>query len=95
MANIKEATENAIVFARSALGPERTKGIRLEEVESTAVAGEDAWLITLSMLVPEVEDIFTGVGNMFGKHKREYKIFTVLKRNGEVASMKIRELADV
>jgi hypothetical protein len=94
MADIKEATENAIAFARTALGPERTKGVRLEEIESTAAAGEEAWLITLSMLVPEVEDALTGIGDVFGRKKREYKTFTVLKRNGEVTSMKIRELAD-
>ena len=32
---------------------------------------------------------------VLGKGKREYKSFTVLKGNGEVTSMKIRELADV
>ena len=30
----------------------------------------------------------------FGSPKRDYKTFTVLKRDGEVTSMKIRELAD-
>src|SRR5438045_3689486 len=34
MVSIKEATDKAIAFARSALGPERTTGLRLEEVES-------------------------------------------------------------
>ena len=32
---------------------------------------------------------------VLGNGKREYKSFTVLKGNGEVTSMKIRELADV
>jgi len=92
MATIKEAAENAIAFAQAVLGPERVVGARIEEVESTTVAGDDAWLITLSMIRPDVL-----VGNLaaaLGVGKREYKTFTVRKINGEVTSMKIRELAD-
>ena len=91
MVSIKEATKNASAFAREALGPERTEGMRLEEIESTTVDGEDAWLITLSMIISGgptgnfIEALRTG--------NREYKSFTVIKRDGEVRSMKIRELA--
>jgi hypothetical protein len=74
-------------------GPERTTGVRLEEVESTNVRGEDAWLITLSMISPE--ELLGPIAAALGRGKREYKTFTVLKDNGEVKSMKIRELADV
>ena len=88
---------NAAAFAREALGAQRTQGIRLEEVESTTVGGEDAWLITLSMVIADepangflqklrTEGLRTG--------SLEYKTFTVIKRDGEVRSMKIRELAD-
>jgi hypothetical protein len=95
MVSIKEATAKAIAFARDALGTERTRGVRLEEVESTSVDGEDAWLITLSMML---SDSLDPAGNIVavlaGTGKREYKSFTVLKSNGEVKSMKIRELAD-
>jgi hypothetical protein len=95
MVSIKEATAKAIAFAEDALGPERTVGVRLEEVESTKVRGQDAWLITLSMLLPASLDperpIFAVLA---GTERREYKTFTVLKSNGEVKSMKIRELAD-
>lgn len=95
MVSIKEATENAIAFARAALGPERTAGIRLEEVESTVVDGEDVWLITLSMVVPVSSELLAAsaaMANLFGNGKREYKSFTVIKRDGEVTAMKIREL---
>jgi hypothetical protein len=34
------------------------------------------------------------LANTLGTARREYKSFTVLKDNGEVKSMKIRELAD-
>ena len=87
MASIKEATERALAFAQAALGTERTAGARLEEVESTKVNGEDAWLITLSMIRPE--PLYPLM-----RSKRDYKSFTVLKDSGEVTSMKIRELAD-
>ena len=97
MASIKEATENPIAFARAALGPERVRGARLQEVESTKADGEDAWLITLSMLSP-AEGLFS-VGDsvaasILGHGKREFKSFTVRKRDGEVLSMKIRELVN-
>jgi CRISPR/Cas system CSM-associated protein Csm4 (group 5 of RAMP superfamily) len=57
MVSIKEATAKAIAFAEEALGPERTTGVRLEDVESTTVTGEDAWLITLSMIIPSAGSI--------------------------------------
>jgi len=95
MASIKEATESALAFARAALGLERTAGARLEEVESTKVNGEDAWLITLSMIRPDDLAGSSSLADMLGKGKRDYKSFTVLKNSGEVTSMKIRELADV
>jgi hypothetical protein len=95
MVSIKEATENAVAFARAALGPERTDGVRLEEVESTAVDGEDAWLITLSMIAPKPSgELSAGatMASLLGTGKREYKSFTIIKRDGEVTAMKIREL---
>lgn len=99
MVSIKEATASAIAFAEEALGPERTIGVRLEEVESTTVNGQDAWLITLSMIHSDELAPVAGVSKAFtyaltGRGKREYKSFTVLKINGEVKAMKIRELAD-
>jgi hypothetical protein len=47
MATIQEAVDHASRFAQGTLGPERTADLQLEEVESTNVGGEDAWLITL------------------------------------------------
>jgi len=45
---IKDAAGKAIAFATESLGHDRTKGIRLEEVESSSVDGRPVWLITLS-----------------------------------------------
>jgi hypothetical protein len=89
MVSIQEATKRAISFAVEVLGPERTSGVRLEEVESTSVDGEDAWLITVSM--PDEE--LGAFANVFGGRNRQYKTLTVLKQNGEVKSMRIRNLA--
>lgn len=90
MATIKEAVQSAKSFARENLEPERIASIQLEEVESASIGGEEAWLITLSVLDPEaVPPIFSpSLGP-----RRDYKTFRVLKKNGEVTAMKIRELA--
>ncbi len=95
MASIKEATKNAMDYARDALGQERTAGLQLEEIETANANGADVWLITLSMLIPEEE--LSGVGalqSMLYQAKRVFKTFTVRKDTGEVLSMKIRDLAN-
>ena len=95
MISIKEATRNASIFAVDALGQERVKDLRLEEVESATADGIDTWLITLSMQKQiEPSDTFSeGMLAAFGP-RRDYKIFAVRKDNGDVLSMKIRELAN-
>ena len=89
MATIQEATANAIVFAQTSLGSERTKELRLEEIESVTEGGTEVWRLTLSM--PD-----SNLGNalaMMLSPRREYKTFTVVKSTGEVTSMKIREMS--
>ena len=91
MASIKEAVENALAFARATLGPERMAGARLEEVESIVSGIGDSWLITLSMISPS-DGPLGNLASALGTSQREYKTFTVRKSDGEVMSMKIREL---
>jgi hypothetical protein len=91
MTSIKQATENAIAFARMNLGEGRTSGIRLEEVTSTNSNSTEAWLVTLSMINRDRSPMAVAIG---GRDPREYKTFTVRKSDGEVIAMKIRELAD-
>ena len=93
MATIPEATAAAIQFAVSTLGKDRTQGLRLEEVESGLVDGEEVWLVTLSMT--EVATVFEQyAAEAFpGARTREYKVFSVRKKDGEVLSMKIRQIA--
>jgi len=90
MVTIQQATENAVAFARASLGDERTRGIRLEEVESAKEHGNEAWRITLSI---PASDPISPLPAIFSYH-REYKSFTVLKDTGEVTSMKIREISN-
>ena len=93
MATIQEATQNAMAYARGALGAERTQGLRLEEIESDRVGGSEIWRITLSMM--NTDDPGPGFMNTLNmlSNPREYKAFTVLKDTGEVTSMKIRNLS--
>jgi len=87
MVSIKQATMAAREFARSVLEPDQFKTLRLEEVDSSLVDGKPVWLITLSVSAPDhVTVMLAGVG-------RDYKTFAVQKEDGEVLSMKIRELA--
>ena len=88
MTTVQEAARNAIAFAQASLGPERTHGVRLEEIESATEGGKEVWRITLSISDSNPMNalaVFTA--------RREYKRFTVLKDTGEVTSMKIRELS--
>jgi len=89
VATIKDAVQSAMIFAQETLGTDRTAGLLLEEVESGNVNGEDAWLITLSMMNIQGRNVITALPFP----PRDYKIFTVLKKTGEVTSMRIRELA--
>ena len=85
---LKDAVENAIAFARESLGIERTRDIRLEEIEVDTINGHDCWLITLSMLGEQtLPDVLRNLKT------REYKVFTVRQDNLQVTAMKIRELS--
>jgi hypothetical protein len=88
---IKDAVRNAMEFAVTSLGAERTVGIRLEEVESSRLDDRPVWFITLSSVSnPSFRPIFGQIG---ADAEREYKTFTVDKETGEVLAMKIRLLA--
>jgi hypothetical protein len=96
MVEIKDAVRNAMAFAKDSLGPERTQGIRLEEVESSTVDSRPVWLITLSNALIKQGPLVPGtIPNwaIGADAEREYKVFTVAKDDGEILSMKIRLLA--
>jgi hypothetical protein len=95
--DIKTAVANAMDFAKVSLGPERTIGLRLEEIESSSLKGKAVWLITLSTEIhrpgsPVAWARASGLA-IGADPEREYKVFTVAKDGGEVLSMKMRLLA--
>ena len=75
-----------MAFAVEHLGPERTQGMRLEEIESDPAV----WYITLSMLSQDEPNPLA----VLAGQRRDYKKFAVSKDTGEVTAMKNRELAD-
>lgn len=108
MVSVKQAVESAAAFAASTLGPERTAGLQLEEVELGKHADRDAWQITLSMMRPNpftadlprslagaAADSLRSLAGASPYAPRDYKTFFVDRETGEVLSMKIRELAGV
>jgi hypothetical protein len=93
---LKQAVQSAFEFARDVLvepsddyADQRTKMIRLEEVDAGKTGEAEVWVITLSLPDPDVI-----VPAQFGQ-RRIYKTFTVDGTTGRVLSMKIRELAGV
>ena len=93
---IKNAVASAIVFATDALGTDRTRDIRLEEVESSLVDGRPIWLITLSSPVfpkPAGANFRQMMGPANPLADREFKVFSVAKDSGEVLAMRIRIFA--
>ncbi len=79
-------------FAKASLGTERTKGLRLEEIESSSLDGNPVWLVTLS--AADSSPLTVLKSPLYGADTdRGYKTFTVAKDTGEVLSMKIRLLA--
>jgi hypothetical protein len=93
---IQQAAEHAVAFAKAALGEARTQGLRLEEVETSEIGGDEVWLITLGMYAPEdLHPIGSLLTDVFqDRRRREYKTFAIRKRDGEVLWMRIRELAN-
>ena len=62
---------------------------RVEEVELTD--DDQYWLVTLSFILPEEERTASGGAFKFGRRQRNYKVFKIDRKSGEVRSMKIRE----
>jgi len=91
MIDIKQAVANAKTFARDVLGQD---DLLLEEVSSD----DDAFEITLSM--PRRAGAPRGaspenslIPRYMHAHLREFKSFRVLKQDGTVTKMSIREIA--
>ena len=93
MVTVKEAVLKATEFAHRVFEPQQLTGLLLEEIDTVGTGAESVWLITLSMPTPKpyalpAPDLWGALGSA-----RTYKTFAVSRENGEVLSMKIRELA--
>lgn len=85
MIDVKEAVQSASKYfneLQNIFGLMKAEDLRLEEVEISDDRSQ--WLITLGYRIDE--------DRLGMRSKREYKIFTVDSTNGEVKSMKIREV---
>jgi hypothetical protein len=93
--DVKTAVKNAMEFAQVSLGEGRTKGLRLEEIDSSTIEGNAVFLVTLSNLPADAGAYSNAFANLAigADAKREYKIFAVSKESGDVLSMKIRLIA--
>lgn len=81
--DVKQAFEAAKTFYGT-LYPDRTGGVRLEEVEQSEDGG--TWFITLGYEPKTVREILQAGRPL----KTEYKIFAIDATTGKVRSMKIR-----
>lgn len=79
----KEAAQRASQYLQSLLS--NVTNIMLEEVELTD--DEQFWLITLSC-----SSIASDIDKIFGNTIKVFKVFKIRRDNGEVISMKIREV---
>lgn len=87
MIGVEEAAKRAVEYMKGFF-PDAS-AIRLEEVEITD--DKQFWYITLSIVESESEPNVLFPAMQFKKVK-SYKIFKIFAENGEVLSMKIREL---
>ncbi|MBW4544085.1 MAG: hypothetical protein KME25_06540 [Symplocastrum torsivum CPER-KK1] len=97
MITAKHAIKCAMDYLKSMkedMGSGSISDIRLEEVELSE--DEKDWLITLGYDVPVKDRILTDLGitnpAIGQRYQREYKIFKVESKGGNVKSMKIRKI---
>ena len=106
MIDVKQATKLANEHLVNLLGEDAISSVRLEEVELTEmgqwiddetpdeVKPEDAdqwdnayWLITVSYLPRNPNPLIQG------EHQRQYKVFKMRAKTGDLVAMKMRQVA--
>lgn len=98
MIDVKQAVAIAVKYVADLLGSETIHDIRLEEVELSA--NEEVWYVTVSFLrppkattEPSLTDALSQlVAGRSRQMEREYKVLAVRAQDGQVTSMKIRQL---
>lgn len=90
MIDVKQAVEAAANYVGDLFAGEKILDVRLEEVELSE--GDDFWNVTLSFLrEPKAASEFSKL--VPARMQREYKMFVIRSLDGQVKSMKIRQLA--
>lgn len=96
MIDVKAAVAKAMAYLGELYDTSKFREILLEEVEKSP--DDKFWLVTLGYSRPleaASTDLLKAIAPAFGvstKYTREYKVFAIDANNGEVRSMKIREL---
>ena len=89
MINVKQAAEKAAEYFRDLYG-DRFTNVLLEEAErKLGTGGRRLWVITLGYDQP------SSLPQFGRKGPRQFKVFEVNAKTGEVGSMKIREVEHV
>jgi hypothetical protein len=91
MVSVKQASQNALTFARDLLGDTRVNSLLLEEIELSD--DQKQWLVTIS--IPSARLTSAGLA-MFGAAgeagPRDYKLIRVDTNTGEPLSLTIRKV---
>ena len=82
----KEAAQKAFKYLVELYGEESVKGVRLEEIEKEFDADIWFWIITLSF----IDDPYAV---LVDKVVKSFKIFKIRDKDGEIESMKIRDIS--
>jgi len=89
MLDVKQAAQKASEYFSALYAEHSLSGVQLEEVELTDDG--EYWLITLSY--PTSRLTASGLNELFGgTGPKEYKVFKIDAKTGEVKSMKIRKV---
>ena len=90
MIDVKQAVANALKFLLDMYGEQKVLSPRLEEVELSEDG--NVWYVTVSFLTeataPDLVSALSGSSRL----DRQYKVLTVWANDGNVRSMKIRQL---
>ena len=90
MVDVKQAVANALKFLVYMYGEQKVLSPRLEEVELSEDG--NVWYVTVSFLTEATASELVEALSGSSRLDRQYKILTVWANDGNVRSMKIRQL---
>ena len=93
MIEVKEAVKRAMDYVKDLYPPDQINNLRLEEVRTSEVSGDDRWEITIGFDPPH--HTTSALGEVVGlrpRVQRQYKMVRLRRDDGEVEGMLIREV---